>query len=451
MLGTHVLDNVQEIVGQEDFYRESHSTIYRAALALKAKGAGIDAVTLVAELEARGDLEAAGGRLRLHELAALVPPTANAPHYARIVHEQAVRRAVIKIGHDMVRYAYERVGAAADAVTDADQQLAALREQEARRSEKRAIGGATWLEQGTPGVPAIWGQGDVVLWAEGEPFMLYGPDGVGKTSICQQLVLHMCGVRLEPFLGLPVRRCERPILYVSADRPKQARRSLHRMVDVADYQALDECLLVWEGPLPFSIKENARSLVDFCARHGAGTLIIDSLKDVEPDLSKEESAARVAHAFQWLSAEGIELCVLHHPRKAPAGEPAKPKTFEDIYGNRILHGGFGSALLIWGKPGAPIVNLIHLKQPADEYGPKQALHDHDQGVTTLFDETVLTELLARVANGLTVANAASHLYRTDAPAPDELEKARRKLNRLVKDGAAYRDDDADGTARYKTL
>src|SRR6185436_1139520 len=100
------------------------------------------------------------------------------------------------------------------------------------------------------------------------------------------------------------------------------------MVGVADYQALDEQLLIWEGPLPFAIKENPRSLLDFCERHGAGTLVIDSLKDVEPDLSKEESAARVAHAFQWLSASGIELCVNHHPRKAPAGEPAKPKTFE---------------------------------------------------------------------------------------------------------------------------
>jgi hypothetical protein len=110
-----------------------------------------------------------------------------------------------------------------------------LRARQEAKEDRRAIGGATWLEQATPGVPAVWGAGDVVLWAEGEPFMLYGPDGVGKTSICQQLVLHMCGVRLEPLLGLPVRRAERPILYVSADRPKQARRSLARMVDAGDY------------------------------------------------------------------------------------------------------------------------------------------------------------------------------------------------------------------------
>ena len=50
-----------------------------------AKGEPVDAITLVDELEERGELEQVGGRGRIHELAALVPATANAAHYARIV------------------------------------------------------------------------------------------------------------------------------------------------------------------------------------------------------------------------------------------------------------------------------------------------------------------------------------------------------------------------------
>ena len=56
-----------------DFYRESHAKIYRAALALYAKGEPVDAITLVDELEERGELEDAGGRVRIHELAAARP------------------------------------------------------------------------------------------------------------------------------------------------------------------------------------------------------------------------------------------------------------------------------------------------------------------------------------------------------------------------------------------
>jgi replicative DNA helicase len=433
-----------------DFYRGSHGRIFEAALALHARAAPVDGLTLLNELEARGTLEEAGGKERLFTIANLVPASSNVQHYANIVLEKALLRGLIRVGQETARSGYEQTTTGSAALADAETALAALRARQEAKEDRRAIGGATWLEQATPGVPAVWGAGDVVLWAEGEPFMLYGPDGVGKTSICQQLVLHMCGVRLEPLLGLPVRRTERPILYVSADRPKQARRSLARMVDAGDYAALDEHLLVWEGPLPFAITDRPRALLDFVQRHGAGTLILDSLKDVTVDLSKEESAVRVAHAFQWLMAEGIDLCALHHPRKAPAGEPAKPKTFEDIYGNRLLHGAFGSGLLIWGNPGDLIVDLIHLKQPADEYGPKQALHDHAAGRTTLYEEVILADLLGRLPDGLTIDNAAAHLFRSDAPDTKQREKARRKLERMVKDQEAFRDDLPDGTARYKS-
>ena len=72
--------------------------IYRAALTLYAKGEPVDAITLVDELEERGELEDVGGRARIHELAALVPATANAAHYARIVREAATLRGLIRAG-----------------------------------------------------------------------------------------------------------------------------------------------------------------------------------------------------------------------------------------------------------------------------------------------------------------------------------------------------------------
>ena len=72
--------------------------VYRAALALYARGEPVDAITLVDALEERGELEDAGGRVRIHELAALVPATANAAHYARIVREMATLRGLIRSG-----------------------------------------------------------------------------------------------------------------------------------------------------------------------------------------------------------------------------------------------------------------------------------------------------------------------------------------------------------------
>ena len=74
-----------------DFYRESHGQIFKAMLALYAKGEPVDAITVVDELDRTSTLELVGGAGRVHELAALVPAASNAPHYARIVSEMAAK------------------------------------------------------------------------------------------------------------------------------------------------------------------------------------------------------------------------------------------------------------------------------------------------------------------------------------------------------------------------
>ncbi|MDX6370017.1 MAG: replicative helicase, partial [Gaiellaceae bacterium] len=75
LLSPGAIGAVSEVLDASDFYRASHAKIYRAGLALYAKGEPVDAITLVDELEERGELEDVGGRVRMHELAALVPAT----------------------------------------------------------------------------------------------------------------------------------------------------------------------------------------------------------------------------------------------------------------------------------------------------------------------------------------------------------------------------------------
>src|ERR671929_1218019 len=121
MLSPGAIGAVSEILDASDFYRESHAKIYRAALALYAKGEPVDAITLVDELEERGELEEAGGRVRLHELAALVPASANAGHYARIVHEMATLRGLIRAGGEIARLGWGRPRDAVELVDRAEQ------------------------------------------------------------------------------------------------------------------------------------------------------------------------------------------------------------------------------------------------------------------------------------------------------------------------------------------
>jgi replicative DNA helicase len=121
MLSPGAIGAVSEVLSASDFYRESHAKIYRAALTLYGRGEPVDAITLVDELDQRGELEDAGGKVRIHELAALVPAAANASHYARIVREMATLRRLIRAGQEIARLGIERPGETAELVDRAEQ------------------------------------------------------------------------------------------------------------------------------------------------------------------------------------------------------------------------------------------------------------------------------------------------------------------------------------------
>ena len=133
MLSAGAIAAVGDVLAADgrEYYRESHARIYRAALALYAKGEPVDAITLVDELDERGELDDVGGKVRVHELAALVPASANDGHYAQIVKEAATLRGLIRVGGEISRLGWERPGEAPELVDRAEQILFELSQEKA--------------------------------------------------------------------------------------------------------------------------------------------------------------------------------------------------------------------------------------------------------------------------------------------------------------------------------
>jgi replicative DNA helicase len=129
LLSATAVGTVTEILDASDFYRDRYASIYRAMLALWAKGEPVDAITLCDELDERGQLEQVGGRAKIAELAALVPAASNVDHYARIVQEMATLRGLVEAGLSIVRLGRERPGETADLVDRAEQIVFELAEQ----------------------------------------------------------------------------------------------------------------------------------------------------------------------------------------------------------------------------------------------------------------------------------------------------------------------------------
>jgi len=106
MLSAEAIADVLERLKAEDFYRSAHTTIFSSILDVYARGEPVDAITVAEELKRRGDLEAVGGHLRIHELVNAVPTPAGAGHYARIVAEAGLLRRLINAAGEIVELGY---------------------------------------------------------------------------------------------------------------------------------------------------------------------------------------------------------------------------------------------------------------------------------------------------------------------------------------------------------
>lgn len=284
--------------------------------------------------------------------------------------------------------------------------------------------------------PAVWGEGGDVLWAEGEALMLAAPQGVGKTTLAHQVVRARLGLQEGP-LGFPVAEGRR-VLLLSMDRPAQARRAAHRIFAKDDRGILDDRLIVWEGPPPFDLAARTDILAAMCDRAKADTVVLDSLKDAAIGLSDDAVGAGYNRARQKTLTAGIQVLELHHTRKAGANG-GEPNTISDVYGSTWLTSGTGSVISLYGDPGDPIVSFRHLKQPMNEVGPFQLVHDHSSGTTSVMHAVDLVSLVRTSGpEGLTALYAAEVLFETKKPSRADKEKARRRLENLTGSGVLTR-------------
>lgn len=340
---------------------------------------------------------------------------------ARIRHRQAVneRARNLRIDQEARRLIQEENAAKAKAEAG---------------NQSRVLDGASFLLDIPDTPPAVWGDGDDVLWMEGEALIIAGMQGTGKTTLAGQLLAGLVGVR-DTVLGYTIKPARGKVLYLAMDRPKQAARNLNRMFRDAPRELLAEKLVFWTGPPPADFAVAPDTLVEMCRLHDATAVVIDSVKDAAVGIAKDEIGSGYNRARQNAIAEGIEVLELHHLRKS-GDNGAKPNTANDIYGSVHLTNGAGSIILLWGEPGDPLVEFSHLKQPVNTVGPFDIEHDQHAGVSHVRrDESKdLVALARRCPSGLSAKDAALVLFEEDNPDKGKIAKARRELGNLTKKG-----------------
>jgi hypothetical protein len=291
---------------------------------------------------------------------------------------------------------------------------------------------------------ALWGNDEHILWAEGEALMIAGGMGLGKTTLAGQIIRAQLGLDTT-VLGLPVTAATGPILYLAMDRPRQIRRSMQRQFDETERDQLAN-LLIRPGPPVADIAARPTLLAEMAQEAGAAVLYVDSLKDAAIGLSSDEVGAAYNRARQYALANNVQICELHHLiKRNPMG--GQPSHVADVYGSNWLTAGAGSVVMLTGEPGDPIVEFRHAKQPFSEVGPFRLMNDQIRGLFTIDHEVDLLALAAVAGpNGLTPQGAAAAIFEKDKPTRAQVEKARRRLDKLAGSGQLTRVEGMKGGA-----
>jgi replicative DNA helicase len=113
VLGSIIIDpeaivQVSDILQPEDFYRDTHRSIYEVIISLYRKREPADLITLCEALARRGQLEKVGADY-ITSLINCVPTSINAEHYAGIVRQNGECRRLIQAAAQIAAMAYEQV------------------------------------------------------------------------------------------------------------------------------------------------------------------------------------------------------------------------------------------------------------------------------------------------------------------------------------------------------
>src|SRR6202790_5833571 len=117
LLDNNTLNTALEKLKPEDFFHDHHRRIYQQMVTLGETQQAIDLVTLTDQLHRSGELESSGGAAYIAQLMDGVPHVSNVEHYARIVKEKSLLRALIHATNSIQQQALE-AEEDADAILD---------------------------------------------------------------------------------------------------------------------------------------------------------------------------------------------------------------------------------------------------------------------------------------------------------------------------------------------
>jgi replicative DNA helicase len=123
LIDSHAIYRVLGTIDTEDFFRDSHRTIFATMRRMADRNQAIELLTLKEELAKHAQLDQVGGVAYVSSLVDTVPDLANVERYARIGKEKSTLRRLILMGNSVMRAALEAPTEPSDVLTIAERSL----------------------------------------------------------------------------------------------------------------------------------------------------------------------------------------------------------------------------------------------------------------------------------------------------------------------------------------
>ncbi len=120
------INEVTKFLQPEDFYLQSHKTIFEAMLDLDEAAEPLDLLTVTEHLRKKGDLDKIGGAAYVASLTNVVPTAAHIEYYGRMVEESALLRNLIQLATRISTKGYQGEEDAERLMLEAERMLAEL-------------------------------------------------------------------------------------------------------------------------------------------------------------------------------------------------------------------------------------------------------------------------------------------------------------------------------------
>ncbi|PIE56977.1 MAG: replicative DNA helicase [Desulfobulbus propionicus] len=335
VLGTILLQEktllkVVDILEPDDFYRDAHSTIFRAMIALFERREPHDLVTVCNHLGNQNKLEEIGGAAYISSLTEVIPFSGSLTHHARIIREKSILRKLIRTASDVASRCYEAQDDIATLVDDAEKTIFEIAQSKKNQGFQpmssivpRAFDRITSLfdrQEHITGVPTGYEELDRMTAGlqQADLIILAARPSMGKTALALNIAQHAAIISKVPTaifsLEMSMESLALRMLCSMGHIDSQRIRTGH--LRESDWPKLTRATgILADAPIfiddaagltALEMRAKARRLK---SEHDLGLIIVDYLQLMQGRASTENRAQEISEISRALKAMAKELNV----------------------------------------------------------------------------------------------------------------------------------------------